>query len=1020
MALRFDGEEAIRAILPVLPDEVIGRGGRFLQTTEGALLVEADLPSRVEKKLVEAGARRDARASGEWADFSHWLELIRPERTAEVVLRDVLFVIPKETGWLSLCSELVRLDCDDLSLTTLGDGDWAVLARGAPYYSVAGHGTDWQAFAPAGPVGVWIAWGWHHELADRLESKAGTVLLISPDGGWRRTGLGEWTDLSEKLVSQIQAAEAVEALKAEELPDLKVELRLVPSASSSRLPSLWWIPGDADPILLDLVQRLPEEIVERLELARFTGESAEFGALLRARPGHAPPILQAFAAYMPHPLMPTVYVPSGQALVPSLRARTLQRLLDPGMGRVGWLDTQDGRLRLHAVEELAFQPLRDLIVYLAEQDGDALSAWMGTTRFSWLPLPHPVAVADSSGGSKRREPRNNPQPEPQAPQPSVERVASARRSQRRNMLPVVEDLPVYEPTEAEQVVIELEQQWRDSPDEFDRWPELAEAYRQAGEDIQAALVWARVLWDSEPEVAAAWGARWLAGVPAVDALPERADPATQYAVIAHILADRPIGDVTAQQAWLDEHDGWLDVRSRWLARRAVAERAGGDTLALARGRDAVLGALRQGLVSSRDVPRFMRTSASAQDGRQLEQSLQGILRGLVANPVNKATERFTRVYVRLTVAWAAATLGSDELARAAYAAAADVLPENDPVHDVALGLYRAAIEAALRGLPSEFPLPPGLQARLDGLERFPRFKVDRLREASQGVLPRVGVGNPFQNFVDAEDEDNAAIPLAELAAYVDGRLADGTTHLSSVLGRIVALRPNEAAPRLQRVLDLAPELDFHERGRVLVETLSAAAALSRPQEAISILDPLRGCLEVLLGDGHTELDGIRYLRSAGRSLLRLRLEADGRAFLEALDRSVGRRSRIRLVLAGLSSLLGAQTDEALIDESLNDLEGDLPLEERIGMVADLAAVATSWELARATDHWRKLVPQAARAAADDRFSTNSHFSLGALRVVETLALAHVHPDRLLSPEGRARLEVEEHEIRLRIHREEQL
>jgi hypothetical protein len=41
-------------------------------------------------------------------------------------------------------------------------------------------------------------------------------------------------------------------------------------------------------------------------------------------------------------------------------------------------------------------------------------------------------------------------------------------------------------------------------------------------------------------------------------------------------------------------------------------------------------------------------------------------------------------------------------------------------------------------------------------------------------------------------------------------------------------------------------------------------------------------------------------------------------------------------------------------------------------------------------------------------------------VIAACGISAVHPDRLLGPEGRARIDADEHQIRLRIHREERL
>lgn len=1021
MTLRFADEDAVRAALGLVPPEIQAKGGR-VWLDEAARLVDAELPDDVVHALRDAGVTEvDGRDPAEGRAFVHWAELVGLVPESDPDLREAIFLLPEGEGWIGLSSELVRLGCDDQELLRLPDETWLIKARNPPFYTVAKAADGaFVAFCRDG-TGLWVEVGQHHPLADRVTVPEDTILLAHRTG-WRSVDESSgWTTLDERLELLAQPAHTHTASPPTE--SLVVKLRLIPSPRPHR-PSLWVVPAPVEPALESLLRTLPEDTVEQLELARFVGDDEAHGALLRARPGMPPPVLEGLDAFVPHPHLATLFVPWGMSIDPPLQARTVQRLLDPGSGRVAWVSPLPDGMATHIVEEGAFQRLSDHVLYVAKTDEAALAAWMGNAAFEWEPLDIQVVGATERTPRSRRLAVDNP--DEGSAVVAIEPLAGQREPSGRRRTTSAEagaprtfQVQLTEPDAIERELQRLQGEWTADPSRTDLWAPMAQLHHQLGQPREAALCWTRALWDASDEERRELIASWAERLDAPTELPSEPDPGQLTGVIAHLLAENLDHEPPAIQRWLDEHDPVLDVRSRWLARRRVAQLAGGDELALARARDDILGSLRSGLMPVRDVPPFMRTSTTPEDRRRLAESLAAVQEGLLPLAPTAAPVDYTQAYARLTLAWANARLGIQEPAIEALQNAETHLPTDDNIHTVLLGLYRAGIDEALRGLPEETPPPAEVQAQLAALPNFMRYKIDRLRNVSMGVLREPQAQTPFEAFVSKDRRELATLPpdelLPALVAQLDNLDPDQPERsLKEVLQGIVALDESEGARLLDRVLERAQALPDLTAVPVLVEVVGVAAALRRPSAGEAVLGRLAPGLATAMDEQPIDI-AQPAIQSLARHLARCGLMTQGRVLFASLqERCPPDAQVLRMRLAGaLAHVGGSVTDEAEVGLAM--LEGDHSQPERLRLVSAIADLATPMALTDAIELWAKLVPQAGRV--EDAYSTNSHFALSFLNVVEILAGAHVHPDRLLSAEGRSRLDADEHRVRLRIHQE---
>ncbi len=1029
ISLRFDGPDAVRAVLPMVPAEVQARGGRVALEPDGVLSIEVpSLPESVLETLVDAGVSHGSSAAEGSRPFVHWAELVPTEPVAELDLREILFVLPPGAGWVPLAAELVRLGCDDQRLARIRPSpdapvQWAIRAQRAPFYTVAKATAEgpWTAYAQHFGRDVWVCVGFGHPHAASVEVPEGSLLLID-NHRWSVVSAPTWHELTDHLDLVVEAPEILEPQPPTER--LEVQLRLIPTPPREA-PSLWIVPEPVDDVLRKLVHRLPDAVVDRLELARFTSRGDQSGAVIRARPGTAPPTLVELVPMVPHPHLPAIFLPQGQTVDPPLQPHTLRRVLDPGLGRVGWLDPvqrTDGSsgFVMRILEDEAFRLLSDLVLYLAEQEADQVDAWLASTRFEWEPLDLEVAQTPATQTRPAHSPRRRPQ-QPQlapAPAPAPDPEWTRRVRRRAAVVPVPEAAPA--PPDVAQIELqELQGFFLEDPTRDDLWAPMGEMHNALGQGREAAICWSRALWVAEGthrgELATAWAAR----CPDLDELPQHPSVDTVATVVARTLAEDDLAEPQQLQDWLTNHDNLLDVRSRWLVRRAVAQRCGDDELALARARDAVLSSIGSGLVPSRDVPAFLRSSASPEDRYALGQSLGALQEALIPLAPEGEARRYTQAYARLTLAWAHALLGHAEPVQEAIAIAEEDLPHDDELHSVLLGLYRAGLSNALSGLPAEAPPPREVTEAVEALDSFPKFKVDRLRSQSVAVIREPGASDPFIAYVQAEDEELTALPADQLLSGLQQALqdvdeAEPAGALLRVIRGMVGLSPADAHGILRAVIERALPLDRAQRVQVLVPAVSVAAALHRPDQAERTLPALEDGMRGLLLTN--PMQAAAAARDLGRSLARCRLGAASTMMFGTLRAACPTdQPDLRLSLAATHAMLGGDVSGEA-QAALELLEGELTDLERVGVVAAAADLATSMSLSDAVGFWRQLAPQAGRLP--DKLSTNSHFALLYLRVVEVLAAAHVHPDRLISEDRRAWLDADEQRVRMRIHQED--
>jgi hypothetical protein len=417
---------------------------------------------------------------------------------------------------------------------------------------------------------------------------------------------------------------------------------------------------------------------------------------------------------------------------------------------------------------------------------------------------------------------------------------------------------------------------------------------------------------------------------------------------------------------------------------------------------------------------------------------------------------FTKALSDLTLAWGQARLGVIRPASRLVERAREILNAGDGAHRFLLEAYLQRIhEASEFGATAARPLAE--LAVLDQLNAEQRYKVDWLRQQSRILEPLERV-DPYRGDAQTACADSLrqTRALTALAAVTDRtELAE---QIDQLLSRSVGGDPDvPAVPRaLCAALDLAPRIgeayastllrrvepalrethDSTEQARLLERGLFVAAhfgqaeyvqrfasrfgeLLERRQldDALSAFESLaeqsfRGLRKLGMGDAIQRLlrqMADRLLPGQGWANLRRPLgnaltPAGWRALLHVAAGwfAGGQEERASLVLAEAADLLHRPKPE-------------LPPREQAALACAYAAALGQAPLSVALQRFEELFARLDRVSVTH--STNSHYSLSVLAVVEAVVQAVAHDDFALGQRVRRWLDEDEYLVRRRIHRD---
>ncbi|HEY3448388.1 MAG TPA: hypothetical protein VGK67_18670 [Myxococcales bacterium] len=1090
-SLLFENDGALKLALTtgLVPEDLAASPAGVLREADGKLVVfpSESLKRAAELKLAAAGVAFVKEARAPTRQVGCWAQILLPRRTgSEPEKGPVLFVIPEDGSALSLGAEMLRLGCDRQDFCIVPGGGPALLrAIDPPYFTLASildGSRRLQAFVPTPPGQdkVWTELGHSHPLAGALQAPEGRLLLVGGDGSWREVGDGPWTSIYSVLELQVPGA----PLKHEKQPvppTLKVRLRLA-KASRNEPTALFVLRQDAVEQIDALVRGCSDELVQRLLFAA-TGDPKNPTIILRARPGRqAPPELQLTGeAYLPLLATGQLFIPRDASLEPPLRKEKIRDLLAPGNEEIAWLAPTEGDgFRVERIAESAFAPLSDWVEYLVHAAAP-LESWVRRATFDfaffesagleWADGPRRPEKEEREERGPRRErtkgPREAPEPAP-APKaaPAAARPAAPAPAEEYRLQPTGEEEQSLHALEKQFVEMDVP---ADHPSRSSLWSQMAALHARLGRGADAGLCWTRSFWELGAAEAGPLVDRWARGEsflatrssdPAgalrtlLDVKAATRDQTRAMAALVALAAQGQTDlavDPHAAQVWLDANDDNLDVRSLWLARSSLSKLVGGDRLGVARTRDRILARLHRGLSLERDVPTFLRFlgqgaqtplgSLGRGDGAMRLVTVLGDLLDRFERTERKrspveAPPLLTRAYVLFVFAYGFARLGAADRARSLRSTASGLLPAGEPVHGFLSRSFGARVDCALEGLPVETPLPPPIQAELNKLEKFLRYKVDRLRQASTVLEPQERL-DPVQAF-QRGDQDPRGEEFATLRGMTDpGRLGvelekllkvalaqetrpeDSARLFDGIMDFFPMLPDSQALPRLQSLLGGMDDIQAVRRISLLEEALMLAGYFGRAELVRQIVATIEKLLGGLTPESANEVGGI--IGRCLRSLRRVGLRNEAAHLLDAVAAIVTgtgpKALSARLNLASGQAYLG-RLDQAMpeFDRAQRALQAkDLQMPDRLALTRACAGALSQTPQEYAAAGIMRLAEQL--KGITDSFNTNSHFCLSVVGFMESLVLGLASEDLALGEFGRRWLDEEEYLVRRRIQRE---
>lgn len=535
------------------------------------------------------------------------------------------------------------------------------------------------------------------------------------------------------------------------------------------------------------------------------------------------------------------------------------------------------------------------------------------------------------------------------------------------------------------------------------------------------------------------------------------------------------------QSYFDSCDHLLDVRTLWLLRWSLARHAGSDTLGLARARDRILQSLHGGLSLERDVPTFLRfldrqgggdSVAAARLGEGLESLVELLERTPRQRSSIEAPTKLTGAYVWLGIAYGFARLGQSERAGSLRQEAAELLDMEDPVHDYLYRVYSARIDQALQGLPPETPLSAELARNLNDLVesqnsgQLTRYRVDRLREASEILEPQVRV-DAITGFLSRRQQQSGEILAglydltgdalaAEVQRWLGVASAEETplkrrADLYDELMDFFPLLPSVVAvPGLHTIVAGVREVASQRRAELLEEALMLVGHFGREKLAGEIAQDIA---ELLREASTSEAEAMApTLGGCLRDLSRVGMHDRVAQLSDALAGKLGGESvreldaRIRSLATDDRRKQSASTSEAL-SSAVQALEARLHVAGGLAYLGHLEQAMPILEAARGVldkttfrvvDHTLRLTraltqalgqcPQehalsaleklaSVLAKVTDSYNTNTHFCRSVIVFMESLVLGYAKSDLALGEFGRRFLDEDEYLVRRRIHRE---
>jgi hypothetical protein len=368
----------------------------------------------------------------------------------------------------------------------------------------------------------------------------------------------------------------------------------------------------------------------------------------------------------------------------------------------------------------------------------------------------------------------------------------------------------------------------------------------------------------------------------------------------------------------------------------------------------------------------------------------------------------------------------------------------DDVNNWLLSAFEFRINEALDGKRGANRLPTPMLETLEITDRLARYKIDRLREHSRILEPHEKI-DPYRRWHGRFADDLSR----DLALLHD---IDDREKLAKRLGILLSPKSKSRAPEPRvyaTALELAPRLgesfasdllfqveqslpktkDPVEVALLIEKSLFLAAHYDKKEEVQDLAARFHSFLsgqgsnlptnnlETLLGASFRGLRKLGLREESSRMLERMAEVIQARKLANSnAPEEQGKELRLLLQIASGWLYFGDLERARTVLDSARTLLFDesLPPTAQTQLVCAYATALgqapLDFSMPRILELFRKVM------GVKDAFTTNSHYSLSRLDVIEAAILALVTDDFKVSPEARRWLDDDEFLVRRRIHR----
>ena len=760
-------------------------------------------------------------------------------------------------------------------------------------------------------------------------------------------------------------------------------LRLRRSSLATGAEQLWIFHGTRDRFQLRM-QTEDQAFFAQFELAQLSTAS-DFRAIFRQLPGRAGSLVAPHAAYVRHATLPHLYIPVGYALHPQIPAHHLALALGLNAGHIAWLELQEAdRFVLHTMPTNLFAPYETQMqpicpsvavlkpIMLSAELFDALPFQLEVeqklkperavpkTRHkqtnhpkdggfrSWVSRLKGHIFGESQTSQKpSRDPFATEQPEPIAKIPRTS-IAEQRLSRTATDIPreklehtILHELHLKSDAEAAQL-----------------WQQLAQVYEQREGPRDAFICWVNAVAAAPASALPEWYEQLLkcaSALPFSD--PHSSNPAgTSHkinlcrvgmcAVLNEVCGTgvhKFIGDDRQLLREVLALESQLPVQLLWLFQKALAERAGGDPLALARLRDRIVDRLNAtGLALDIDAPACVRFHGIVGRDRFTEARnwLQRIREPMQKWLLKHGGERHlqraglearistTIAFTDCMIAWGSSKLGDRQTAQdlmkhAEQTLDAEAMSDDERAVQLRiLGLFQERIRWANEGRTSLAMPEPVPQA----LDELGNYTIAKLRSASR-ILDPTGASNPYGDahftwvlgLDDLADRltrwlknpqpvavrgflaDVAAEPTARILPRVVLALASRGDQLDAEAALYVLTLIPSAMELFPEMLRTVPGLNTDERAPLIRLTVQLLRDASRLAMQFRLREPLKTLANAMTSAAEPDSVACVALLRSGSEFFRALCDLDLKPALSLLMKTL-ERSRTRMADSATDSL----------------------------------------------------------------------------------------------------------------------